>query len=107
MHVILLERVPKLGEMGEEVRVRDGFAAAFAAQSQVNLLQRHLPAHPAREPGHKRPRGSEAAAMRSPGAIVRCALPSANQRRDTSGRHFEASCAALRPPTPVSGALAG
>lgn len=26
MQVILLERVPKLGEMGEEVRVRDGFA---------------------------------------------------------------------------------
>lgn len=29
MHVILLERVPKLGEMGEEVRVRDGFARNF------------------------------------------------------------------------------
>lgn len=29
MQVILLERVPKLGEMGEEVRVRDGFARNF------------------------------------------------------------------------------
>lgn len=29
MHVILLERVPKLGEMGEEVRVRDGFGRNF------------------------------------------------------------------------------
>jgi len=29
MHVILLERVPKLGDMGEEVRVRDGFARNF------------------------------------------------------------------------------
>ncbi|WP_226577058.1 50S ribosomal protein L9 [Acuticoccus sediminis] len=29
MHVILLERVPKLGEMGEEVRVKDGFARNF------------------------------------------------------------------------------
>ena len=29
MHLILLERVPKLGEMGEEVRVRDGFARNF------------------------------------------------------------------------------
>ncbi|MEM7696278.1 MAG: 50S ribosomal protein L9 [Pseudomonadota bacterium] len=29
MHVILLERVPKLGEMGEEVKVKDGFARNF------------------------------------------------------------------------------
>lgn len=29
MKLILLERVPKLGEMGEEVRVRDGFARNF------------------------------------------------------------------------------
>ena len=29
MQVILLERVPKLGEMGEQVRVRDGFARNF------------------------------------------------------------------------------
>lgn len=29
MHIILLERVPKLGDMGEEVRVRDGFARNF------------------------------------------------------------------------------
>ncbi|WP_108659811.1 50S ribosomal protein L9 [Acuticoccus kandeliae] len=29
MQVILLERVPKLGDMGEEVRVRDGFARNF------------------------------------------------------------------------------
>lgn len=29
MQVILLERVPKLGEMGEEVRVRDGFARNY------------------------------------------------------------------------------
>jgi len=29
MQVILLERVPKLGEMGEEVRVKDGFARNF------------------------------------------------------------------------------
>ena len=29
MQIILLERVPKLGEMGEEVRVRDGFARNF------------------------------------------------------------------------------
>ncbi|MEM9223047.1 MAG: 50S ribosomal protein L9 [Pseudomonadota bacterium] len=29
MQVILLERVPKLGEMGEEVRVRNGFARNF------------------------------------------------------------------------------
>lgn len=29
MQVILLERVPKLGEMGQEVRVRDGFARNF------------------------------------------------------------------------------
>jgi large subunit ribosomal protein L9 len=29
MHVILLERVPKLGDMGEEVRVRDGYARNF------------------------------------------------------------------------------
>lgn len=29
MQVILLERVPKLGEMGAEVRVRDGFARNF------------------------------------------------------------------------------
>ena len=29
MQVILLERVPKLGQMGEEVKVRDGFARNF------------------------------------------------------------------------------
>jgi large subunit ribosomal protein L9 len=29
MHVILLERIPKLGAMGETVRVRDGFARNF------------------------------------------------------------------------------
>jgi large subunit ribosomal protein L9 len=29
MQIILLERVPKLGEMGEEVRVRDGFARNY------------------------------------------------------------------------------
>lgn len=29
MQVILLERVPKLGQMGEEVRVRDGYARNF------------------------------------------------------------------------------
>jgi hypothetical protein len=29
MQVILLERVPKLGQMGETVRVRDGFARNF------------------------------------------------------------------------------
>ena len=29
MQVILLERVPKLGDMGEEVRVKDGFARNF------------------------------------------------------------------------------
>ncbi|MEM8662491.1 MAG: 50S ribosomal protein L9 [Pseudomonadota bacterium] len=29
MQVILLERVPKLGDMGEEVKVRDGFARNF------------------------------------------------------------------------------
>jgi large subunit ribosomal protein L9 len=29
MHVILLERIPKLGNMGETVRVRDGFARNF------------------------------------------------------------------------------
>ncbi|MEW5421834.1 50S ribosomal protein L9 [Amorphus sp. 3PC139-8] len=29
MHVILLERIPKLGQMGETVRVRDGFARNF------------------------------------------------------------------------------
>jgi large subunit ribosomal protein L9 len=29
MQVILLERVPKLGDMGEEVRVRDGFARNY------------------------------------------------------------------------------
>ncbi len=29
MEVILLERVPKLGQMGEVVRVRDGFARNF------------------------------------------------------------------------------
>jgi large subunit ribosomal protein L9 len=29
MHVILLERVPKLGDMGEEVRVRDGYARNY------------------------------------------------------------------------------
>ncbi|MEM8551876.1 MAG: 50S ribosomal protein L9 [Pseudomonadota bacterium] len=29
MQVILLERVPKLGEMGEEVKVRDGYARNF------------------------------------------------------------------------------
>lgn len=29
MQIILLERVPKLGEMGEQVRVRDGFARNF------------------------------------------------------------------------------
>ncbi|MEM8855636.1 MAG: 50S ribosomal protein L9 [Pseudomonadota bacterium] len=29
MDVILLERVPKLGDMGEEVKVRDGFARNF------------------------------------------------------------------------------
>ena len=29
MQVILLERVPKLGEMGQEVRVKDGFARNF------------------------------------------------------------------------------
>src|SRR5437764_5722071 len=29
MHVILLERVEKLGQMGEEVRVKDGFARNF------------------------------------------------------------------------------
>ena len=29
MEVILLERVPKLGQMGEVVRVKDGFARNF------------------------------------------------------------------------------
>jgi large subunit ribosomal protein L9 len=29
MHVILLERIPKLGAMGETVRVRDGYARNF------------------------------------------------------------------------------
>jgi len=29
MHVILLERIAKLGQMGEEVRVRDGYARNF------------------------------------------------------------------------------
>ncbi len=29
MHVILLERIPKLGQMGDVVRVRDGFARNF------------------------------------------------------------------------------
>jgi large subunit ribosomal protein L9 len=29
MQVILLERIPKLGQMGEEVKVRDGFARNF------------------------------------------------------------------------------
>src|ERR1700712_436072 len=29
MEVILLERVPKLGQMGEKVRVKDGFARNF------------------------------------------------------------------------------
>jgi large subunit ribosomal protein L9 len=29
MEVILLERVPKLGQMGEAVRVKDGFARNF------------------------------------------------------------------------------
>ena len=29
MEVILLERVPKLGQMGETVRVKDGFARNF------------------------------------------------------------------------------
>ncbi len=29
MQVILLERVPKIGQMGEEVRVRDGYARNF------------------------------------------------------------------------------
>jgi large subunit ribosomal protein L9 len=29
MEVILLERVPRLGQMGEIVRVRDGFARNF------------------------------------------------------------------------------
>ena len=29
MQVILLERIPKLGQMGDTVRVRDGFARNF------------------------------------------------------------------------------
>ena len=29
MHVILLERVEKLGQMGDEVKVRDGFARNY------------------------------------------------------------------------------
>ncbi len=29
MEVILLERVPRLGQMGEVVRVKDGFARNF------------------------------------------------------------------------------
>ena len=29
MEVILLQRVPKLGQMGESVRVKDGFARNF------------------------------------------------------------------------------
>lgn len=29
MHVILLERIPKLGQMGETVRVRDGYARNY------------------------------------------------------------------------------
>ena len=39
MEVILLERVAKLGQMGEVVRVKDGFARNFLLKRGKALVQ--------------------------------------------------------------------
>jgi large subunit ribosomal protein L9 len=57
MHVILLERIPKLGAMGETVRVRDGYARNFllpqgkalrASKDNQARFERERAAHEAR-----------------------------------------------------------
>jgi large subunit ribosomal protein L9 len=57
MHVILLERIPKLGAMGETVRVRDGYARNFllpqgkalrASKENQAKFERDRAAHEAR-----------------------------------------------------------
>ena len=59
MEVILLERVAKLGQMGETVRVKDGYARNFLLPG--NKALRATEANKKRFEGQKaRPRGKEA-----------------------------------------------
>ncbi len=39
MEVILLERVPRLGQMGEVVRVKDGFARNFLLAARQGIAR--------------------------------------------------------------------